>query len=204
MTEQNLSFDNRSFDEGVDFIFNYLSNEKLQDKWYAEEGITKRFGNIFAGNCIKLFNNPEFLLDKYSFEQINEGFVFILGPRVLIRMWLWNKNNHPELRREFITSMVNVFEKVFAKNPLKNSCFMWWDYLRGFNDDKDLRVMDWMFEALSQILKINSLECQLSALHGLGHIEHDGKKNLIERFLEDNPYFQDKKYALDAIEGNVV
>lgn len=198
-----MSFKNCSFNEGVEFIFGYLSDKELQDKWYAEEGITIKFGDSFARNFIKIFNNPEILLRGFTLEQINQGFIFILGPKILIRMWLWNKNNNPELRREFIFSMVNVFEKIFANFSIQDACFMWWDYLRGFNDEKDLQVMDWMFEALSKILQISSIECQMSALHGLGHIEHSEKRNLIEKFLVELPDFPDKDYALAAIEGNV-
>ncbi len=203
MNDQYLGFKNRSFDEGVEFIFNYLSDEELQNKWYAVEGIATRFGDNFAQNFTKIFNNPESLLDKFTLEQINQGFIFILGPKVLIRMWLWNKNNNPELRQEFIFSMVNVFEKIFAKYPIQNACFMWWDYLRGFNDDKDLKVMNWMFQALAKIIKIDSVECQMSALHGLGHIEHFGKQKLIEKFLKQHPNFPLKDYALAAIEENI-
>lgn len=113
------------------------------------------------------------------------------------------QKNDEDLRREFVLSAVSFFENFFVKKPLKYSCFMFWDLLRGFDDDKDLKIFDWMFEALSQILKIDSKECQLSAIHGLGHIEHQGKKDLIESFLRRNPNFSDKEYALAAIDGNI-
>ena len=80
---------------------------------------------------------------------------------------------------------------------------MWWDCLRGFDEDIDIKVYDWMFEALSEILKIDTFDCQMSALHGLGHIEHPEKKNLIETFLRQHPEFEEKEYALAAIKGEV-
>jgi len=201
---EHLNSEEYTFDEWVDFVFAHLSNQEFQDKWFEEEGVLIRVGNRFAENCIELFKKPKILLEKYNGEQIEQGFEFILSPGVLITSWLWDKNNNPQIRREFISSMENVFNEIFVVNKFENLCFMWWDYLRGFDDDKDLQVMEWMFETLSGILKIDSIDCQMSALHGLGHIEHRGKKNLIEVFLRKNSNFTDKDYALAAIEGKVL
>ena len=192
------------FDEWIDFIFAQLSNEEFKDKWFSEQGLLMHFGDGFAKNCIKLFKKPKILLETFTNEQIEKGLEFILGVDAFITMWLWDKNNNPQIRREFIYSMKNVFTEIFTEIKLENLCFMWWDYLRGFDNDKDLQVFDWMFETLSQILEIDSTDCQLSALHGLGHIEHRGKKNLIENFLRKNPNFADKDYAIAAIEGKVL
>lgn len=199
-----LNLEECAFDEWVDFIFTQLSSEELQDRWFNEKGLLITFGDGFAKNCIELFKRPELLLEKYTNEQIEQGFEFILGARVLITMWLWDKNNNSQIRREFIFSMKSIFDEIFTKIKLENLCFMWWDYLRGFGNDKDLQVFDWMFETLSPILEIDSTNCQLSALHGLGHIEHREKKNLIENFLRRNPNFADKDYAISAIEGKVL
>ena len=204
MKDNYVNLQNCKFDEWVDFIFDYLSDEERLNEWSREVGILQTFRDDFAKKCIRLFKEPEFLLKKYSSEQIEKGFDFIFGPYVLITMWLWDKDADVGLRREFIFSMLPVFEKVFTVNPLENACFMWWDYLRGFNKDKDLRVMEWMFDTISEILKIDSFDCQMSALHGLGHIEHPKKKSLIETFLRRHPNFPEKNYALAAIDGKVL
>jgi len=197
-------FDNLSFEDWLDFVFDakWLSS-KYED--YVELSDLGGDIEVFVKNCIKLFENPSFLLDKFSAEQLEGGFFgFILNPKVSLDWWLWDKDSPTDLRRQFIFSSVNVFKQVFAENPLEHSCFMWWDSLRGFSDDKDSQVAKWMFEALKQILEINNLDCQLSALHGLGHIEHGGKKKLIEGFLSRHPKFPEKDYALAAIEGKVL
>ncbi|GAC1401978.1 MAG: hypothetical protein NVSMB56_17010 [Pyrinomonadaceae bacterium] len=100
--------------------------------------------------------------------------------------------------------MVNVFERLFTKNSLDSACHMWWDLII-FNQTSNPKVEEAMFQALSQVIKIDSLACQIGALHGLGHLEHDGKKKVIEDFLETHTNIDAKtqKYALDAIEGNV-
>jgi hypothetical protein len=43
-----------------------------------------------------------------------------------------------------------------------------------------------MFETLSQILSLPSLECQRAALHGLGHLHHPDTEALVLRYLERN------------------
>lgn len=198
-------FNNLSFENWLDFVFDA--------KWSADSDETDDATiwnldadpEVFVKNCIELFENPAFLPDRFTPEQLEGGFFsFILSPHWMLDWWIWKKDNPVNLRRRFIFSSVNVFKQVFTKISLKHSCFMWWDCLRSFDKNKDLRVADWMFEALSQILKIDSIDCQMSALHGLGHIEHSGKKDLIEKFLRENPDFAEEEYALAAIEGNVL
>lgn len=197
-------FDNLPFEDWLDFVFDSKwSSDKQED--YVELSNLGGETEVFVKNCIKLFENSAFLLDKFSPEQIEGGFFgFILSPRVSLDWWLWDKNNTPELRRKFIFSSVNVFKQIFTKNSFEHSCFMWWDSLRDFGKDKDLQTASLMFVALRQILEIDSLDCQLSALHGLGHIEHNGKKKLIEEFLRRHRKFPKKDYALAAIEGKVL
>jgi hypothetical protein len=198
--------DEFSFDEWIDFVFNHEPAEEVSKAWYWDDDLNFDEGKErFVKNCIELFKNPDFLLEKFTVEQLDQGFFgFILGAVNEMNWWVWDKNEPAELRQEFIMSSINVFEKLFTKNPLIHACFMWWDCLRNFQDDGDSKTAEWMFEALSQILKIDSLSCQISALHGLGHLEHEGKKRLIEDFLANNPDFPEKRYALLAIEGKVL
>lgn len=159
----------------------------------------------FARDCIKVFKNPEVLVDRFCSEEIDSGFFsFILSPRMELCWWLWDPESDPVLRREFISSAVTVFEKVFTKVPTRHSCFMWWDSLRDFSENPDSQTSDWIFDALSRILALDSYDCQVSALHGLGHLNHDAKRELIENFLLRNPDFGDRDYAMAAMEGRVL
>jgi len=198
------NFDSLTFDEWVDFVFEGSWLRYKGNDYFGLDDLNADI-NIFAENCIKLFQNPAFLLEKFDSKQLENGFFdFILSPRVSLNWWVWDIKYPSELRRKLILESVNVFKEIFAKNPLEHSCFMWWDCLRNFNDEKDLEVMKWMFEALSEILKIDSVDCQMSALHGLGHIEHSEKKDLIKKFLKENPNFTDKEYASAAIIGHIL
>ena len=200
-------------DDNLDYLpfedwLNFIFDEKwssMKDKDYVDLDDLNADIEIFVGNCIKLFEDPTLLLERYNEKQLEGGlFYFILSPKVSLNWFLWRKDKPVYLRRRFIASSVNFFKKIFTVKPLEHSCFMWWDCLRDFGDEKDPQVNEWMFEALSRILEIDSIDCQMSALHGLGHIEHVGKKTLIEKFLRRHPRFEDKEYALNAIEGNVL
>jgi hypothetical protein len=197
-------FDDLIFDEWLDFVF----DEKWKndsDEEYIGLGDLNGDIEIFAENCIKLFENSEVLLDKFSSTQIESGFFdFILSPRISLEWFIWDKTKPIDLRRKLVYSMENVFKKVFTKISVEHSCFMWWDCLRNFDKDADNKPTQWIFETLSSILKIDSFDCQLSAIHGLGHIEHKEKKSLIETFLRRNPNFPEKEFALNAIEGNIL
>lgn len=174
-------FDNLSFDDWLDFVFE-AKWSRLGDKDWMELSDIDADIEVFVGNCVKLFEDPEFLLKRYDEKQLERGFFgFILSPHAGLNWWLWDKNQSEDLRRRFIFSSVNFFKQIFTVNPLEHSCYMWWDCLRYFGDKKDLKVADWIFGALSQILEIDNQYCRLSALHGLGHIEHKGKKDLIEK-----------------------
>ena len=83
---------------------------------------------------------------------------------------------------------------------------MWWDMLRNFGDSIDIMVVEAMFQTMTEILQFPSLACQVSALHGLGHIKHNGKRKVIEDYLQGNLNLdkETRGYALAAIEGKIL
>jgi len=83
---------------------------------------------------------------------------------------------------------------------------MWWDLLRNFEVNVDLKVIEVMFQTMIEVLRVPSLACQVSALHGLGHIKHIGKRKVIEDYLRVNINLDNetRDYALAAIEGKIL
>ncbi len=194
------------FLDWLDFVFDERWAHGLQneDEYLDREDLGIDIDD-FVRDCIRLFRNPDILVGRFNPAQLDSGFFsFILSPRMELCWWIWDRNSDADLRRDFILSSVTVFERVFTKVVTQHSCFMWWDALRDFSDDPDSRTADWMFEALSQILAIESDDCRESALHGLGHLRHRGKRKLIEGFLRQNPGCDCRDYALAAIEGRVL
>lgn len=196
-----------SFDEWLNFAFDHPVASEPSKAWYWDyEWDWEAEPEHILKYSIKLFTNPQVLLEKFSYEQINQGFWFLLGATNQLSDWIWDEDIEWKLREECVKSMFNVFNELFAIDPIQDACFMWWDLLRDFSDEPDQKVINTMFETLSQILKLESPNCQDSALHGLGHIEHAGKKSLIEDFLQKHSNLDEdvRKYALAAIEGKIL
>jgi len=103
-------------------------------------------------------------------------------------------------------AMADVFRRLFATHPIQSVCYMWRDLLRTFDDNPDPKIEENMLHALCEILVLESRDCQRAALHGLGHLSHTGKRDVIEKYLVAHPELDDetKTYALAAIEGTVM
>lgn len=196
-----------SFDEWLIFVFDHPVASEPSTAWYWDyEWDWEAEPQRILRYSIKLFNNSQVLLGKFSYEQINQGLWFLLGATNQLSDWIWDEKIEWEIREECIKAMFNVFTGLFTANPIQDAYFMWWDLLRDFSDEPDQKVINTMFETLAQILNLESPNCQDSALHGLGHIEHTGKKLLIENFLRKHSNLDEdiRKYALAAIEGKVL
>jgi|SRR5579871_2511778 len=131
-----------TFEEFVSFIFDREIPEarkvpkiskvpnarKLRDAWYyhAEVEFDPR---LISNHYIKLFQQPEFLLKRFSRKQLQEGFWAILGPNLecsASRLVL--ESELPlEDRKKLIRSMIGLFTRLFARDSLETAPFMWWD-----------------------------------------------------------------------------
>ena len=63
-----------------------------------------------------------------------------------------------------------------------------------------------MIAALDQILGLPVRHCQMSALHGLGHLRHESKDEVVRAFLSTHPHIDDemREYAAGAIAGTAL
>lgn len=198
-----INLNNYSFDEWVKFVFDHPVSEPA---WYWDDA-WKWEGDphLLLKYATGLFSSPVFLLQEYGPEQIEQGFWFLLGSAGKLDHWVWAKEIDWSIRKACIGSMVNVFQQLFVKNPFGETCYMWWDLLCEFRGEGDPQVRDAMLESLRRVLKIESHGCQISALHGLGHLTHRDKKKVIQEFLKIHSTIDQKtkEYAREAIEGKV-
>ena len=87
---------------------------------------------------------------------------------------------------------------------------MWWDMLRCFNGRPEPRIIDAMVGALEEILRLPSRHCQMSALHGLGHLSdemnHESREPIIRAFLRKNENLDPEliRYAEMVIAGKML
>ncbi len=162
-------------------------------------------GTAILKLCICLFHNSSILLTQFRPEQLEQGFWFLLGPKLDLPRLIWDERLSRELREDTIEAMVEVFRQLFSKNPLDTICYMWWDLVISPYQRRDSALEEKVVEALALILKMDSHQCQKAALHGLGHLESTAKKAVIEIYLEQNPHLDldAQAYAAAAVEGRV-
>ena len=219
---KSVDLTNLSFDEFVAFLFDHEidhdtppESEKY-DPWYFHVEVefdAKRIGAYY----VQMFEQPEFLLSRFTRAQLEEGFWAIQGPN--LNCSVSRIIEDPELplsvREECIRSMADLFKRLFASEPFDTSVQMWWDSLcydwhcgnrKRERGGEDLELQNVLFETLTKVLAIESWICQGAALHGLGHLHHPRTKELIERFVDEHQTLtqEQQAYALAAAKFQVM
>jgi hypothetical protein len=207
-----------SFDDFVAFLFDRdVSLESgRRDYWYWHVAV-EFDGNRIAGYYVQLFRQPEFLLTRFTKLQLEEGFWAIHGPNLdcSVNRIIDDSELPLAVREECIRSMADLFQRLFATEPLDTSVQMWWDSLcydwhcgnrNRVRGGEDLELQDMFFQTLAKVLAIDSWTCQGAALHGLGHLHHPQTKEVVERFIEEHPSLtqEQKAYALAAARFEVM
>jgi hypothetical protein len=215
-----LDLNKHSFAQWITFTFDHSIAQAEEKAWYwQEEWEHEADHSLMLEYLIRLFRDPTFLLDTYSPEQLEQGFWFLLKPNGFLENGLKDTNVEWKLRKECIFSMGDLFDRLFAMNPLNDSvCYMWWDLIiTGYfedlhaswhpliTDDKDAQVQQAIFETLCHVLKLETRECQKSALHGLGHLNHPLTEQTIEAYLDEHPMIDEelKEYGIKCITGEI-
>jgi hypothetical protein len=166
---------------------------------------------------MQLFRQPEFLRSRFTKPQLEEGFWAIQSPNLDCSVFRIIEDSEQPLsiREECIYSMPDLFERLFAREPLETSVQMWWDSFcyawhcgkrHRENGGEDLELQDMFFNALAKVLAVDSWVCQGAALHGLGHLHHPHTMELIERYIGEHPSLtrEQKAYALAAAKFEVL
>jgi hypothetical protein len=209
-----------SFTQWVSFVFDHPIAQAEEKEWYwQDEWEYEADHSLMLEYLIRVFRNPTFLLDTYLPKQLEQGFWFLQKPSGFLEEGLRDSSVDWQLRKECITSMGDLFENLFAVNPLDDSsCYMWWDlvidgYFENLHtswaplivDDKDVEVQQTIFETLCRILKLDSIECQKAALHGLGHLNHPSTEKTIGDYLDKHPMIDEelKEYAIKCMKGEI-
>jgi hypothetical protein len=218
--EGGIDLDSYSFDEWVAFVFDHPVALMVDDEddldcdhllyhpdWFYEDEWDWN-GSIeqYLRNATQLFKEPGFLLQAYRPAQLRQGFWHLAGE---IDNWIWGGEFYPaswEAREACLRAMTSLFEHLFIKDALEDTCFMWWDFFRTFADKPDPAVQQVMLEVMAEIIRLPSEDCWGAALHGLGHLDHPGKRAVIEAFMEEHPELDAgwHRYAGAAIEGKVL
>jgi hypothetical protein len=205
-----------TFEEFIEFLFDHEvipfpdNPQNGRVPWYLEAEVIFNPINI-ANYYIQLFTEPEFLLTRFSSEQLEQGFWAIQSSNIecAVTEIVWLEDIPKELRKKCVRSMYYLFRKLFSTNSLETSSHMWWDSIaydwhcnnrNRSNGGEDLWMQDVMFDTLKETLELPCLECKLAALHGLGHLHHPDTSQLIDQWLRNNKKLDSevRKYAIAA------
>jgi len=213
-----------SFDAWVRRIFDHPVRYPLGDPIEAVEPEPPAAESVRY--LTRLFTEPIAILTPYSNAQIAQGiwqfshtYTTSYLQNLLDARVDWND------RRECIRSIATFFEQIFSRrcsgemfhlgrgaaSPLNAPCFLWWDMFPTWGEPEDesrAAVDAELLEVITRGLSLDSLACQESALHGLGHWQDSYPayvQRAIDEFLArstDIPA-ELREYADDAREGYV-
>lgn len=183
--------------------------------WYDEIDLEIDFDP--ARNCeylTLLFCDPLELRNRYSREQMEQGFWWMQtsfndGSAADV---LWTASLPVKRREAMVQAMYFLYADLFAVQPLGRAPHMWWENLskglpgnvagpKWWADRQSIE--NTIFECLAGLLDLESQNCRIDALHGLNHLAHPGKEQLIRNYLDRNPDLDEshRLYAEKAIAG---
>lgn len=175
----------------------------------------------------RAFEGAATLLEPYSDAQLNQGLWYLADNACSSHMFALFDPSLPWAdRRRGLRSLQGLYEQCFARRctphlghldepgagPLNPVCYMWWDILpiapqpgdpaRAGLDREILGVME-------ATLGLDSIACQESALHGLGHWQSSYPRRvteIVETFLQRRGNLRPglRAYALNARRGCVL
>jgi len=208
------------FDHPVDELKNAWYWDIDRDQWDEDAPETVAF-------LTQAFENSAELFQLYSDAQLNQGLWFLVSNACSSHMFALMDVSVPWTERQrCLASFHQLYEQCFARRctphlshidepgagPLNMVCYMWWDIIpiagkpgdpmRSAFDHEILRVME-------STLQLDSIPCRESALHGLGHWQHQYPERvgeIIDRFSMTRPDLPEKlrQYMMNAYVGYVL
>lgn len=212
-----------NFDAFCDFIFDHHPQSwRNRDKFrWSQHAKVMFHANEIVRFYTELFQNPGFLQERYSDEQIIQGFD-MNGMRGsahwTIGCVMWHESTTVEEAEACIHAMYDLFVHLFSKAVFIEVGFMWWDIgygacghsslknmLREATEEEKHRLRQATFDTQVRVLKLKGYENQKAAIHGLGHSSHPDKEKVLRNYLDENPDLPAwlRDYAIGAIEGTL-
>jgi hypothetical protein len=214
------------FEEWITHVFDHEVTdpqwyfEPDADYWQAPSPVTLEY-------VTRLFEDPAPVLGLFSDEQINQGLWYLVSSSASDHMFALQDEEVPlDIRCRCVRAFAGIFGKVFAVRcsdhlshldepgvrPLNGICYMWWDVLPlyGRSDIPARRPLDEeCLNSMDAVLRLGSIACQESALHGLGHwaAQYPQRvREIIELFVQSHPGLRAEltAYAASASRGCIL
>ena len=219
-----------TFDQWLSHVFDHPVDSSRQewywqpdtDWWEGAPAVTVQF-------LTRLFEHAQQLLQPYSDAQLNQGLWYIASNACSNHMFALMDVDVPwPARQRCLRSMHDLFAQCFARrctphlghlpetepgaSPLNLVCYMWWDILPIGGRPEDPNGADLNLEILKVMestLQLDSVACQESALHGLGHWHFHAPQQveeIINTYLKRQNDLREelRLYAMSARRGCVL
>ena len=156
----------------------------------------------------RLFENAEPALEGFADRQIAQGLTYLVNTMASgDNGWFYSTEVPVGGRIRCVEAIAPFFERLFRQRctphlshlsevdagPLNGVCYMWWDVFPclALTSDPNLPILhDAALNTMERILHLDSLACQESALHGLGHWQpkyEERVATIIDNFREASP-----------------
>jgi hypothetical protein len=208
-----------------DWIRRVFDHRVVDPAWYwNDESGTSEPQCVEYLTC--LFEDPEPVLAPYSDAQLNQGFWYLVDASCsnYIFSLIEAEVSWPK-RQKAVRAIVTLFERLFAQRcsdhlshidkegatSLNSVCYAWWDIFPKSGQPENpasAEIDAELLAVMKRILALDSVACQESALHGLGHWQMHYPvfvREAIDDFLDrkNNLRSELRRYAQHARQGYV-
>jgi hypothetical protein len=217
-----------SFEQWLAYVFDHPIEEH-KNAWYWD--IDRDWWNETPAETIQFltqaFENAAEVLEPYSDAQLNQGLWFIADNSCSNHMFALLDEGVPwSAQKRCIYSIPQLYQQCFAKrctphlshidepgaSPLNLICYMWWDIIpfSGHPGNPVWEEFDQdILNVMESTLQLDSIACQESALHGLGHWQHQYPERvgeIINKFSMTHRSLRNEleKYMMNAFVGYVL
>jgi hypothetical protein len=220
-----IASNDNSLAKWIDYVFDHPVTDPAWH-WALDAPDWPESPDQVATHIAETFEQSGRLLARFSDEQLNQGFWFLVSNSCSEFMCsLVEPALRLALRLRSLRSFVPLFEQVMAvrcsphlshldergANPLNSACYMWWDILpiHGHPEEPARAGFDSeVLVVLRRLLSIPHDACRESALHGISEwsIYYPQVAGAVEEFLARTPNLRPEliSYAQRAKGGNVL
>ncbi len=216
------------FEDFVRHVFEQPSGGDVFERTEDAAAATVEFDHReVIAHLTRLFESPEFLLDRYDRCQIGKGLWYVASTGGSAFMFALHDPTIPwSRRRRCIASIFTLFERLVGPqcgdklghlirtdddNHLHTACYMWWEIFPTWasaSEADNNRFSHAMLDVMERTLTLPSEAACESALHGLGHeeiINSARVQEIIDAFLNARPDISPalRSYAIRAREGGI-
>jgi hypothetical protein len=217
-----------SFEEWVIFVFDHpVDDSRLEWYWDIDADWWRGPAALTVDYLTLAFENSQTVFAPYSDSQLNQGLWYLVSNACSDHMLALMDLSVPwPARQRCILYMQSLYKDCFAircshhlshldqpeAKSINAVCYMWWDIIpvAGQPDDPARREMDQaILQVLDGALRLDSIACQESALHGLGHWHlyyPERVEAIIQAFLQHSKSMPAdlRNYAMNALNGCVL